>query len=515
MSVYFVDSRLGNDSYDGLSVKSAFKSLEKISGIKLSSGDRVLLKRDCVFNGHLIIKDSGEEFSPIEISAYGEGFKKPAIITEDGSEFSLCITGEYTKISGLEISNPHGMYGIMLRSDIHGATRGVTVRDCYIHDVWTVNNLGPRDRKPQISWHHHAGGISVETNKEAPTWYEDLTIENNFIENVNRTGIWLGGQWFNRFKNSFPWVTNKADGMNDPWYPHKNVYISWNTVDHAHGDGIIGIGCKNLLMEHNRVYYANCMSRVGACNAGLWSMCCDGAVIQYNEVAYTGLEYGGDGEGFDIDNCSNNTVIQYNYSHHNEGGFMLVCNIVCNSKESHHDNVIRNNLSVDDACRRDSAIFNFTGAMRDVSVLNNTVYTSVSNRYRFLQVADYANKGLADNVLFGNNLFYSSHTNNWNCFMANGSFIFDSNFMYNMPALPKKENITENGNFYNVEPAVRGNGNAVASRLHAEDFLPEWNSPLLRTGKHFELSADKDYFGLDTKGHNYIGAFYFKDANIG
>ena len=24
--------------------------------------------------------------------------------------------------------------------------------------------------------------------------------ENNFIENVNRTGIWLGGQWFNRYK---------------------------------------------------------------------------------------------------------------------------------------------------------------------------------------------------------------------------------------------------------------------------------------------------------------------------
>ena len=515
MSIYFVDSVTGLDTNNGLSPESAFKSFEKINGMKLSPGDKILLKRDCVFNDHLLVKDSGTEFEPIEISVYGAGLKKPAVKTEDGSEFAVAITGEYVRLDGLEISNTKGMYGVMLKSALHGATRGVSVTSCYIHDVWTVNNLGPRDRAPQTPWHHHAGGISVETNREAPTWYEDLRIENNFIENVNRTGIWLGGQWFNRFKNSFPWVTNKADGMNDPWYPHKNVCISWNTVDYAHGDGIIGIGCRKLLMEHNRVYYANCMSRAGCCNAGLWSMCCDGAVIQYNEVAHTGLEYGGDGEGFDIDNCSNNTVVQYNYSHDNEGGFMLICNIVCNSKESHRDNIVRNNLSVNDACKRDSALFNFTGAMHRVSVLNNTVYTSVGNRYRFLQVADYANKGIPQAVLFGNNLFYSAHTNNWNCFMANGKFVFDSNLMYNMPSLPEKENIIEADNAYNVNPAIRGDGDAPVTRLEATAFLPEWNSPLLRMGKHFDGCADEDYFGLDTKGHNYIGAFYYKDANIG
>ena len=515
MSTYYVDSVGGLNSNNGLSKDCAFKDFEVINTLEFKAGDKILIKRDCVFSDHLIVKDSGEELAPIEISSYGEGLKKPAIITKDGAKASVTILGEYVKLSGLEVSNPEGMFGICLRSELHGATRGVSVSDCYIHDVWTVNDLGPRDRKPQVSWHHHAGGISVETNREAPTWYENLRIENNFIENVNRTGIWLGGQWFNRYKNSFPWVTNKAEGMNDPWYPHKNVYIAWNTVDHSHGDGIIGIGCRNLLMEHNKVFYANCMSRVGACNAGLWSMCCDGAVIQYNEVAYTGMEYGGDGEGFDIDNCSNNTIVQYNYSHHNEGGFILICNIVCNSKESHHDNIVRNNLSVDDACRRDSAIFNFTGAMRDVAVLNNTVYVSNENRYRFIQVADYARKGLPQDVIFGNNLFYSKQKNNWNSFEANGKFVFDSNFMYNIAPLPEKDNIIETGNFYNVEPAIRGDGKAPASSLAVQEFLPEWSSPLLRTGKHFDLSADKDYCGLDCKGHNYVGAFYYKDANIG
>jgi hypothetical protein len=47
-------------------------------------------------------------------------------------------------------------------------------------------------------------------------------------------------------------------------------------------------------------------------------------VIQYNE-AY-GTKGQRDGEGFDSDWNSKNTLIQYNYSHDNDGGFLLICN---------------------------------------------------------------------------------------------------------------------------------------------------------------------------------------------
>lgn len=302
--------------------------------------------------------------------------------------------------------------------------------------------------------------------------------------------------------------------MDDPWYPHKNVYVGHNVVDHTYGDGIIGIGCVNLLMEYNRVYYANCRSRMGACNAGLWSMCCDGALIQYNEVAYTGLEYGGDGEGFDIDNCSRNTVVQYNYSHDNAGGFMLICNITCNNKESHCHNIVRNNLSVNDATEQDTAIFNFTGAMHDVFLLNNTVYTARKNRFKLFQVSDYGNTGIARDVTVANNIFYSENSNHWNFFEYNGRFCFEENIYFNMPALPDKDNITDQ-NLYNINPVLRGEPNTPGSRLEINSFLPCWNSPVLRLGKHYEQCADYDYNGIKTSGHCYIGAFYYKDANIG
>lgn len=522
MAIYFVDAVGGNDANSGLDAAKAFKTLERINALELSSGDKVLLKRDCVFEGHIDIKNSGEPFRPIELSCYGNGFKKPVINTADGSQYSVRVEGEYVTVRGLEVTNPCGKYGISVVSQLHGATRDVTVSDCYIHDVWTVNQVEKNDidiflghrYRPSASWDHSAAGISVETNNEAPTWYENLRIENNVICTVNRTGIWLGGKWFNRFKNSFPWVTNKADGMDDPWYPHRDVYIGHNIVDHAYGDGIIGIGCVNLLMEHNRVYYANCRSRMGNCNAGLWSMCCDGAVIQYNEVAYTGLEFGGDGEGFDIDNCSRNTVVQYNYSHDNGGGFMLICNITCNNKESHCHNIVRNNLSVNDATKQDSAIFNFTGAMHDVYLLNNTVYTERENRFKLFQVSDYGNTGVPQKVTVANNIFYSKNSDHWNFFEYNGQFTFEENVYHNMPALPQKDNITDR-NLYTVNPVLQGHWSMPGSRLETKEYVPCWNSPVLRHGKHYEQCADKDYNGISTAGHCYVGAFYYKDANIG
>lgn len=513
MALYFIDSVNGNDANDGLSAQKAFLTLDKINSISLEAGDRVLLKKECVFEGHLEINDSGEEFNPIEVAFYGKDLGKPIIIADKDSDFAIKVTGEYVTVRGIEVTNPEGKYGIYVISELFGATHGITIRDCYIHDVRTINNLPPRNQGAG-GWDHSHAGICVETNKKEPTWFENFRIENNLIERVNRTGIWFGGQWFNRFKNSFPWATNKSVGMDDPWYPHHNVYIGHNTVDHAYGDGIIGIGCVNLLMEHNRVFYANCMSRTGACNAALWSMCCDGAIIQYNEVAYTGIEYGGDGEAFDIDNCSTNTIIQYNYSHDNGGGFVLICNITCNSKESHHNNIIRNNLSVNDATKQDMSLINFTGSMRDVSILNNTIYTENENRFRIVHFADHGHTGYPQNVTIANNLIWSKHTDNWNFFEGNGLVEFKNNVWHNCQKPPCKENVIDN-NLYDVNPVLQGSWVTPGSRNETKAYIPSWNSPLLRLGENLPECAEMDYLGTDTKGHNYIGAFYYKDANIG
>lgn len=510
MSRYYVDFENGSNSNNGLSSDLAFKDFEALNALELKAGDKILLKNGCHFTTPLFVKCSGNEGEPIVITGYGTKPAKPYIDVKD-SLYAIRITGENIILDGIEVSNKTGKMGISILSELHGATHNVIIKNCYVHDVWTINDLKPRD-KSSAGWDHGAAGITIETNKDAPTWFEGLRIENNIVENVNRTGIWVGGQWFNRWKNSFPWVVN--EGKDNVWYPHKDVYVAGNYVDHAGGDGIVVIGCKNMIMEKNRVFYANCQSRIGHCSAGLWSMNCDGALVQFNEVAFTGKKYGGDGQAYDIDNCSENTIFQYNYSHHNAGGFMLICNITCNLAESHHNNMIRNNLSVNDATMRDCSIFTFTGSMKNVDILNNTVITDLESRYRFLEVADYANTGFAGDVLFANNLFYSKHKNNWNNFVCNGKFTFESNLLWNMPKLPDKDNIIDN-NIYDINPVLKGDGKCTYSSLEIDGFIPEWNSPLLRMGKAFSNCSERDYCGIQTTGHNYIGAFYYKDANIG
>ena len=511
MSVYFFDSECESSIKDGLTPETAYSDFKSINEKILSAGDKLLLKKGSVFIDSLILNGSGEEYSQIEVSFYGDAVEKPIIDIKDGSQFALLVKGEYVEISGIEIINKEGKNGILLKSEKYGANRGVKISGCYIHDIWTVNDLGPRNLRPK-SWPHDAGGISVETNREEPTWYEGLRIEHNLIENVNRTGIWLCGQWNNRFKNTLNWEANRAEGMDNPWYPHKDVYIGYNIVDHAHGDGIVGVGCVNLLMEHNKVFYANCMSREGNSNVALWSMNCTGALVQYNEVAFTGREYGGDGEAFDIDQCNIDNIYQYNYSHDNEGGFILICN-GCNSKESLYNNIVRNNLSVNDATKRDDALFNFSGPMRDIKIVNNTIYTANKNRFRLIQLSDYMQIGLPQDMLFANNLFYSENPNCWNNLEASGPLCFESNLVYNMPILPKRDNITDN-NIYTENPILIGDGGVPFSRLETKDFAPMWCSPLMRNGKYFECCAKADFFGTDTNGKNYIGAFYTNDLNI-
>ena len=59
---YYVSSKTGNDSNDGLTGESAFASLFAINQRSLQPGDHVLLERGSVFYGqYLQVTDSGRE----------------------------------------------------------------------------------------------------------------------------------------------------------------------------------------------------------------------------------------------------------------------------------------------------------------------------------------------------------------------------------------------------------------------------------------------------------------------
>src|SRR5437867_2998196 len=72
-TTYFVDNAAGNDSNNGTSEATAWRTLGKVSNVTLAAGDRVLFKRGGVWPGPLTLSTAGTADGPITIGAYGSG----------------------------------------------------------------------------------------------------------------------------------------------------------------------------------------------------------------------------------------------------------------------------------------------------------------------------------------------------------------------------------------------------------------------------------------------------------
>lgn len=72
--VYHVDAIFGDDARDGLSVESAWRTLDRANAAQLNPGDEMRFRRGCIWRGGLLPR-SGEPGRPVLYSAYGEGDK--------------------------------------------------------------------------------------------------------------------------------------------------------------------------------------------------------------------------------------------------------------------------------------------------------------------------------------------------------------------------------------------------------------------------------------------------------
>ena len=72
---YHVDANGGDDSNDGLTPLKAWRTLQRASKLILGEGERLLLKRGCVFDEELQTTARGASGNWAEIGAYGEGMR--------------------------------------------------------------------------------------------------------------------------------------------------------------------------------------------------------------------------------------------------------------------------------------------------------------------------------------------------------------------------------------------------------------------------------------------------------
>ncbi len=440
-ATYYVDSAAGSDSNAGTSHSTPWKTLEKVNAASFQAGDRILLKSGSVWHGQLAPPSSGAEGLPIVIDRYDTG-PKPRIEGAGMVEDAVRLYNvQFIEVRNLDVSN-HGdaaavRRGVHIFLDNFGTGKHIVVAGLYIHDV-----NGSNQRKDN-------GGIIFRTNgNQTPSRFDGLTLERNIVLRVDRSAI----------------AAQSYHAMRRRWFPSLHVVIRDNFVDDIGGDGIVPWATDGVLVEHNIA--RNCNRRANTYNAGIWPWSADNSVFQLNEASLTRTTQ--DGQGFDSDYNSRGTVFQYNYSHDNEGGFMLVCTPGRRNPEDNIGNtgtIIRRNISRNDRAR----IFHISGG-DDVTIEENAIYVGPGLDVQMLILSDW--QGWANGVIFRKNRFYVQGVARY----GHGARRPDGTYQME-PGPGEARNISFDGNFYfgKHEDRFEDPAGVVQERVAAPKL--DWDGP--------------------------------------
>nr|WP_274972099.1 right-handed parallel beta-helix repeat-containing protein [Bacteroides fluxus] len=392
---YYVDASNGDDSNSGISASQAWKSLERVKQITLMPGEKLLLKRGETFGGELEITGKGTFAQPVIVDAYGEG-NKPCVVGNDVSLYAVRIfNSDYVTLRNLEIVNTGKQplpkrTGLKIECRDYGVSRNITVDSLTIRDVngSLVKELGGGSGIYVVN-----GGDSIASR------FDSLVIENCHILRCTRNAmIWSG--YYDR-KN---------------WYPSKHTVVRNNLIEEVPGDGIVPIGCDSTLIEYNVMRDCPDVLPMTEAAAGIWPWSCDNTLIWFNEVS--GHKAPWDAQGFDCDYNSTNTTIQYNYSHDNYGGMILICDSGERGYSVGNKNsIVSYNISIGDGIRPKetrsgmfSPAIHVAGPVENTLVERNIVHLNAKSSEkadRSMIVSDMWG-GYADATIFRENVFYAA-----------------------------------------------------------------------------------------------------------
>ncbi len=402
-------------------------SVAAANALILGTGDSLLLKRGVTCRGQLAPKGSGTAGAPVLISDYGPGAAR-AVVDANGAANAVEIRNmSHTTIENLELTAPGDnttiRRGLSLLGSDGGQLDGVTARNLYIHDVrgYMPGTTGGGASSFTGKGPASSGGIIVETlGKTTPTWFTNLTISGNTITEVDRQGIYFWSNWCRR--DALKRWSNLCDA---PYKADENVLVTGNRLTSIGGDGIVITGVTDAVVEHTRLDGFNLRSK--SYNAGIWMANSQGVVFQHNEVS------GGlgdlDSNAFDIDHASTDITIRHNYSHDNEGGFLLMCpDPVSGGHGGISDFTVHDNVSIGDSDRL--FMHGCGGQIFDGRIINNTFHTPAGTAATTVW-ADL--DGLAPDVLIANNIFSATNAGNVTFTKPADGLTIRNNVHHNVP----------------------------------------------------------------------------------
>lgn len=403
-TTYYV-SPSGNDSNNGTSPSTAWRTVGKVNSTTFNGGDSVLFQGGQTFTGSLTFTAANVKSTPsakFTVGAYGTG--KPTIISTStgGSSAAVMVNG----VSGFVLQD------CVLRPGTTSARAG----------VWIQNS-----------------------NASAPI-AEDITVQRCDVGGFHYAPTDFGAEIF---ITGYPGnsagalrnvkvLGNTLHGLNGPTSPDDNGIAGWgngkNVLDVTYsgnlvydiggspdrfggslGNGILANGVNGATLEHNIVHDVGANTNTCGGPGGIWAVSSNAVTIQYNEVyrvrpingTYPGK--GCDWVAYDLDFDVTNSYVQYNYSHDNFGSALLAY-----SSGAWGNNTYRFNVSErdgnGDATYGGSAVTITHSPAQPIKIYNNTFYIdgrpTTGNKKTYALLSNNGTKiTLPAGSVIGNNIF--------------------------------------------------------------------------------------------------------------
>jgi hypothetical protein len=352
-ATYYISST-GSDSNTGATNATAWASIDKVNATILYPGDSILFEGGAIFSGSIFFGPSvkGTAQQPIVIGSYGNGRAMISSGTEAGiyveNTAGFKIENLIFKGSGRETNT---RVGVDFYMDLPNTKLSYIAID-------NVEVYGYREAGICVgSWNGTSG-------------FENVYITNSISHDNGDAGIMA-------YADDYKIGHRNVNVRNCKVY--NNSGLPDKTWSHS-GNGIVLGGVDGAIIEYCEAYnngWLNAWTSGGP--VGIWGYLCNNLIIQYNESHHNKAGLSKDGGGFDIDGGSTNSVMQYNYSHDNEGAGYLLAQF--DYAPTMKGITIRYNISENDGRKNGYGAIHLwastkTTGLQDVQIYNNTVYLS-------------------------------------------------------------------------------------------------------------------------------------------
>jgi len=355
-TIYYLDATGGNNSNNGTSVSSAWKTISKVNSSSFSPNDQILFKRGEVWREELIVPSSGSEGNHILFGAYGTG-DRPVIMGSEAATGWTNVGGNVWKAS--VTPEPKSVFFV------HG--------DDTID--WGVEEASQGEVSAEFEWHWAANELFIYSTSDPAAAYQSVEAQarNNCVRaKENNTSYIIVENLEAKFGN--------MNGIGSP--KHSNGWIIRNNFVHHIGvrdteeGNLIGFAGSNGLCSNNILGEGGRHGVfIGATEANFTNK-----IIEHNEIYNC---YHNNISILNLSGTNNNITIRYNTiywtedaklywwpnvtQHHGVNGMIIqgaTEEFLTENVEIHH-NVIFNMPS-----------FNILLSMNveNVKVYNNTLY---------------------------------------------------------------------------------------------------------------------------------------------